>query len=144
MAIETPPEEVLEAYFEHLSITNRILESADLLHIPYSTIVHLRVHSEEFRTREEEAKLRYQDLLKRELHRRSVEGIPKGVYYQGQRVDEELQYSDRLLELHIKANCPEYREKSNVDLNLKGGVLAVPMIAQSEEEWSDDEEENQG
>ena len=56
---------------------------------------------------------------------RAVEGVRRGVWYQGERVGEELEYSDAMLALMLKANRPEkYRE--NYDPNRAAGGADKP------------------
>lgn len=43
------------------------------------------------------------DKIEAEVYRRAVTGIPKGIYYQGELMAEEVQYSDSLLQTLIKA-----------------------------------------
>lgn len=51
--------------------------------------------------------------IEKEMHRRAITGISKGVYYQGERVDEEKEYSDKLLLALAKANMPHrFAERS--------------------------------
>ena len=47
------------------------------------------------------------DLLEDEAHRRAVHGVAKGVWFRGERVGEELEYSDKLLEVLLRARRPE-------------------------------------
>lgn len=44
-------------------------------------------------------------------------------------------YSDRLLELEAKRVDPAYRDKGQLDVNVGGGILVVPGMAASDEEW---------
>jgi hypothetical protein len=54
----------------------------------------------------------YADRLEREADRRAVEGSDRPIYQGGQLVGYERVYSDRLLELRLKALKPEaYRER---------------------------------
>ena len=48
-----------------------------------------------------------------EVHRRASEGVEEGVYYKGVRVDTIRKYSDKLLELAVKADDPDkYADRS--------------------------------
>ncbi len=58
----------------------------------------------EFSCLYEEALFYASDMLELEARRRAVDGVEKGVYYQGELVDYEKQYSDRLLDVLLKAN----------------------------------------
>ena len=57
----------------------------------------------EFKYAVEDALERSADTLEAEARRRAVEGVTKGVYYKGDRVDEEVVYSDTLLVTLLKA-----------------------------------------
>lgn len=51
-----------------------------------------------------------------ELYRRGVDGVKKGVYHKGERVAEETEYSDGLLQMLLKAEQPDkYSDKSQID-----------------------------
>lgn len=55
------------------------------------------------------------DTLELEARRRAVEGVVKGVYYQGDRVDEETVYSDTLLTTLLKAKrADEFAERKQI------------------------------
>lgn len=61
------------------------------------------------------------DKLEREAWRRGVEGIEKPVTYQGEITATYLEYSDRMLELLIKAHRPEkYVERTKSEVT--GGI----------------------
>lgn len=54
--------------------------------------------------------------MEREAYRRAVDGVEKGVYYKGDRIATEHEYSDTLLIFMLKARAPEkYRENLKVD-----------------------------
>ena len=127
-------------YIELLSESNRVTESADRAGLSIMALRKLRsTHPTEVPEMEEEARERFRDKVRKEVHRRSIDGIEKPVYWQGVQTASEITYSDRLLELYAKAHCTEFRDKSNLDLKVTGGVLVVPTPAQSEEEWAGDQ-----
>jgi len=53
------------------------------------------------------AKHVYADTLEEEMHRRAVKGVTKGIYYRGQMIDTEQEYSDTLLIVALKGARPE-------------------------------------
>lgn len=68
------------------------------------------------------------DHLEAEAWRRATVGVKKGVYYQGERVDTELEYSDSLLALLLKAHKPEkFRDRQEIS-GPDGGPIAVKVI----------------
>ncbi len=71
---------------------------------------------------------------------RAVDGVEKGIWYKGDLVGTEKQYSDGLLTTLLKANDPDkYRERSQVDHSGDVGIgmnlLVVPAV-QSVDDWS--------
>ncbi|MDN3518069.1 hypothetical protein QWY84_10650 [Aquisalimonas lutea] len=69
----------------------------------------------EFRERINQARDRACLEIEREMHRRGIQGIGKGVYYKGEKVGEEREYSDKLLMALAKANMPErFTERQHV------------------------------
>jgi hypothetical protein len=70
--------------------------------------------------------------------KRAVEGVPKPVYWRGERVDEVMEASDRLLEFMLKAHKPEvYRPQSDLHVDVRQpGTLAV-QPAPSAEVWAE-------
>lgn len=57
----------------------------------------------------------YLDSLETEARRRAVNGVEKGVYFQGERVGSEKEYSDRLLDkLLTAADKEKYSQQRNV------------------------------
>lgn len=65
----------------------------------------------EFAAAWEEAEQEAADKLEREAWRRAVEGTDKPVIYQGEITDTFKEYSDRMLEVLLKAHKPKYRDK---------------------------------
>lgn len=63
-----------------------------------------------FKQEIEDAKEEYQATLQMEMHRRAVEGVDKGVYYNGEQVATEKVYSDSLLVKMVDTHNPEYKE----------------------------------
>lgn len=59
------------------------------------------------------------DVIRTEVTRRAIEGIPKGVYHKGVLVDTELVYSDTLLVKMMEATLPEYTKTPEANT---GGV----------------------
>lgn len=64
------------------------------------------------------------DCLRSEIYRRGIEGWDEPIYQQGKLVGQVRKYSDVLLIFHTKALCPEYREKSQIDLNANVSTTA--------------------
>lgn len=87
----------------------------------------------------EEAQALYRDKVSRAVHNRAIVGWLEPQFYKGQFCGYVRKFSDRMLELQAKRVEPEYRDKSAVDVNVKGGVLVVnPSDIENKEVWLDE------
>lgn len=77
----------------------------------------------------------YAASLEHEAHRRAVLGTTRPVFYRGEEVGSIQEYSDRLLELMLKRHIPAFRDHSQVDMNVAGGVLVVPGVGGDSRAW---------
>lgn len=103
--------------------------------LSYSQFMKLRKDFPALNTLVEDAMDLYREKVAHAVHCRAISGTEKPVYYQGAVVGYVREYSDRLLELHAKRHCPEYRDKGQLDVNVAGGVLVVHETEQTKEEW---------
>ena len=79
------------------------------------TVDRLRERSAEFDYAVETALEEAADVLELEARRRAVEGVEKGVYYQGDEVAREVVYSDQLLTTLLKAKrADEFAERKQI------------------------------
>lgn len=79
------------------------------------TVDRLREKSAEFDYAVETALEEAADELELEARRRAVEGVEKGVWYQGEEVGTELQFSDTLLTTLLKAKrADEFAERKQI------------------------------
>lgn len=69
------------------------------------------------------------DALRKESYRRSVKGVKKTVYYKGQKVGTERQYSDTLLSQELKAHCDEFKETRNEASSANNYTGAAEQLA---------------
>ena len=121
-------------YLDELARTGRKLASMAKAKLRPAAVTELRKADPEFQALEAEALQRYGELLEQEAHRRGVEGWDEPVFFKGDVCGHVRRHSDRLLELALKKNVPEWRDKLSVDAKLTGGVLVVgPPV--SPEEW---------
>lgn len=81
------------------------------------------------------AKELYRQTIRQAIHDRAVDGWEEPVYWKGELTGTIRRFSDRLLELQAKRHCPEYRDRSQLDVNVAGGVLVVHQPAMSAEEF---------
>ncbi len=99
-----------------------------------STVGRWRKDSEEFDLAVQEAFRAWLGSMEEEAFSRA-KGKLVPVYFQGVKVGTKPEYSDRLMELILKAKMPEvYGDKQTVDLNIAGGVLLLPPQA-DKNEW---------
>lgn len=128
-----------ERFLRSYAETGLIWQSCRVVDVSEETIRrYMKNNIEDFATRFEEARGLYRDKLEAEIHRRAVNGWKEEVY--GGKDRDELvgyvtRYSDRLLEFHAKRHIPEYRDKQQLDVNVRGGVIAVPLPSQTGEQW---------
>jgi hypothetical protein len=69
---------------------------------------------------------------------RAVHGVEKGVYFKGERVDTEIQYSDGLLTTLLKGRLPEvFGKEAEGGLSIAGNNVQVNIMprANSYDEW---------
>jgi hypothetical protein len=83
--------------------------------IPRRSAYKLRQRDEAFALAWHDALEAGTDLYEDEARRRAIEGVEKPIMYQGKQVGSVREYSDRMLELILKARRPEkYRERHDV------------------------------
>lgn len=154
-----------ETFLNDLRVLGRINDCARAAGVSPQTVRNHREDDAEFNALVEEALEDYADKVRAEVHRRALEGVPIMKFHQGlplmvpvrdeegnEYVDEdgnpmlepyvERVYSDRMLELLAKRVDPAFRDKSTVDMNVKGGVLVVPA-PMSADEWEGNTIEHQ-
>lgn len=92
-----------------------------------------------FKALKEEAQDLYRDKVSRAVHNRAIVGWLEPQFHKGQFCGYIRKFSDRMLELQAKRYVPEYRDKSAVDVNVKGGVLVVnPSDIEDKDAWLDE------
>lgn len=80
-----------------------------------------------FKQEIEDALAEYQATIQMELHRRAIEGVDKGVYYNGEQIGTEKVYSDALLVKLADVHTPEYKE-AKTKSNERGNTINVQII----------------
>lgn len=81
----------------------------------------LRAKDPEFAREWDEALEKAAAKVEAEARRRAIEGYSEPVYQKGEEVGKIVRYSDRLLELLLKAKCIGYADKTT--LNVQGGIV---------------------
>lgn len=112
--------------------------------ISISHMRRLRQEHEEIQALVDEAMSIYHERLRYTIHNKAVDGWEEPVYYKGEEVGSVHRFSERLLELQAKRHMPEYRDKSQMDVNVAGGVLVVHAPVMSREEWLKQHAEQNG
>jgi hypothetical protein len=74
------------------------------------------------------------DMLEAEAVRRATQGVKKNVFFKGEKIDEEINYSDSLLALLLKAAKPEKyseRVRQDTNVNVRVGIAVLPSTSKS-------------
>lgn len=111
----------LKAFAEHANVGL----AAQAAHINRTTVYTWLEHDEAFSFAFNQAKEDARDVLRAEIYRRAKEGWDEPVWGAKGLKGTVRKYSDTLLIFHAKAMMPEYREKSQVDVNTYGGDMAA-------------------
>ena len=107
--------EVKSRICELLAQTGNLEASAGAAGVHPRTAYQHMAKDPEFKKRIEEARYCAMNDIENEIRRRGLTGISKPIYYQGEKVGEEKQYSDKLLLALAKANSPaRYAERQHV------------------------------
>lgn len=117
------------AFIEHLRATGLERSACVAARVSYR---HMRDYKDsciEFQDAYDDAINEAHDALEREARRRAVDGIEKGIYYQGALVAYEQQYSDTLLTTLLKAKRPdEFAERKQIT-GRNGAPLQIAVRA---------------
>jgi hypothetical protein len=114
-------------FVEVLADQGTFRAAAEAVGIDPNTARNARDLDPEFDQACEAALTDFADRLEGEASRRAVDGWERPLYYQGAQVGAERLYSDRLLELQLKAHRPEkYREKFELG-GPGGGPLQIKI-----------------
>ena len=106
-----------------LSETGNVFKTCKALNLDRPNVYAARKRSARFAEQWDAAKQMYIALLEDEAWRRAFEGVDKGIWYQGERVGVEKQYSDTLLMHRLNAEKPDkYQYRHKVDANVQGNI----------------------
>ena len=114
----------LEAYAQHANVMLSAREAG----IHRTTVYDWLEHDEDFSFAYNHAKEDAKDTLRAEIYRRGVEGWDEDVYSFGKFQGTVRKYSDTVLIFHTKALMPEYREKSQIDVNTNVKAVEIYKI----------------
>ena len=111
-----------KVFLEALARTGIVTEACKAGRISRRQVYRLRQNDPAFAELWTEAQLIAADLLEAEAHRRAFDGVLKPVYQKGEQVGVIREYSDKLMELLLKARKPEtFKERKEVEH--KGSVV---------------------
>lgn len=135
---DPPTPEKLMTFLEQLEECGMPHEAARRARLGINPINALKKEVPEFKALFDQAIERFKEKIEMEAYRRGVNGWDEPVFG-GQGKDRVVgtikRYDSRLMELMLKKNIPEYREKFEGTVNVTGGVLMVPTTALNKEEW---------
>lgn len=113
-------------FLDVLRRTCNVTLAAQACDITSGTAYHHRKTDPIFQERWDEALQEGVDLLEAKAHERAFRGVDEPVYYKGDEVGSVRKYSDALTMFLLKAHRPDkYRERSQVDSNVNGGLQLV-------------------
>ena len=105
----------IDLFLRQLKSHGLINTAATTAGVSRRTVDRLRENSAEFDYAVEDALEAAADELELEARRRAVEGVDKGVWYQGENVGTETVYSDALLTTLLKAKrADEFAERKQI------------------------------
>ena len=107
--------QVKDAVVEYLSQTGNLEASAAAAGVHPRTVYNHIYKDEEFKERIEQARAKACHAIESEIARRGLHGINKPVFYQGEKVAEQKEYSDKLLLAMARANMgARYSERQHI------------------------------
>lgn len=128
------------SFLQHLQETGNVTASAKAAGFSRTAAYERRSVDPEFAAAWKEAEEIATDTLEAEARRRAIEGVEEPVYYLGKECGRIRKYSDRMLEILLKAHRPDkFRERISTELTGKDGgpvetaVTIRPQV--SREEW---------
>jgi hypothetical protein len=127
-ALETPDEDLVvfgtqqtilhqKHFLAEFAKTGHINDSCDKIGVNRWMFYGKWSNDPEFVALFKKMELQHLDRMAAEADRRGIEGIEKGIYWQGDRVATERQYSDNLLMFRMKRLDPAYRDSNQIQIN---------------------------
>ena len=123
-------------YLDHFTKNGRTASAARFAGVTQAAIDKAMGEDVDFAEAVLDAQEQYRDRVVGHVQKLAFEGTQKTFYNrEGEVTAEETQYPVRLIELEAKRVEPGYRDKQNVDLTVKGGVLVAPAALGSVDDW---------
>jgi hypothetical protein len=118
-----------EKFLAHLAKTANVTESAALINMARRSMYDARERDEGFRRAWDDAIEIATDALEKEARRRALQGWDEPVFYRGAQVGKMRIYSDRMLELLLKAHRPyKFKETVRQELTDGEGQPLAPLV----------------
>ncbi|HXH11169.1 MAG TPA: terminase [Alphaproteobacteria bacterium] len=113
-------------FLAHLRQTANVTEAAQMINMARRSLYDARERDPEFAKQWDDAVEEATDALEREARRRAVEGWDEPVFYKGQLQGYIRRYSDRMLELLLRAHRPDkFSERVNLHLVVKREIARI-------------------
>lgn len=128
-----------DKFFAAFAETGIVLRACKAAQVSRSTVYLHRDKDEAFAERWREAEEESADAAESEAWRRGVEGIDKPVFYKGEQVSVMREYSDRMLELVLKARRPD-RFRDNHKHEIGGEATVHFVLSPGEQHGKRDDE----
>lgn len=130
-----------EIFLEQLARTGNVTSAARMAGWKYPTVAEqFREIDPDFAFAWADAKRRANDALEMEARRRAVEGVQEPVFHKGEIVGSVTKYSDKLLEVILKAEMPEKYREMQLASSDQPGVLMIPRSSEERDitDWEKD------
>lgn len=124
-------------FLQRFAECGRMYESAQAADISYATVSKHLKDDPEFAEAFGEAREAYKDLVHRTAYKVGVEGYDEpmiGGKDKNEVVAHKRVYATNILAMEMRRVDPSYKERSEIDMNLNGGVMLLPG-EMSLEEW---------
>jgi hypothetical protein len=124
------------AFISALSVHGNVTVAADQTGITRQWAYNVRNSDEAFKAEWDAALEEASDRIEYAAYTRAVDGLEKGIYYKGDKVDTEREYSDTLMAMMLKGTKPEkYRERIDVKYDLQSFFADLKAAGINPEEF---------
>jgi len=115
-----------KVFLDHFRVQGNISRTCRAIGLNRSTVYEWQETDDQFVHDFRQAELEATETMEAEAYRRAVDGTAKPVFHQGMQCGTVQEYSDTLLIFMLKARNPaKYREKSETEVTVKGGVTIL-------------------
>lgn len=120
-----------------LSRNGNVTKSAELVHLSRRYVYQYRADHPEFAAQWDDALEESWDRLEHEARRRAQFGTLKPIYYKGQFVNFEQEFSDQLMTLLLKAKRPaEFGDKLTIKITAEQAAVIKAEGLTPDEAWA--------